>query len=257
MKKHIWITALEKDEDKAKAVFQTASKYGLETGGHFWLNDPEKMEWAGAAPELLKPETVLWIIAGSVASFQDPGNRFGLSLLALMLQAEKGHGFPIIIQPYDGEINPDDLPTPLKSAEYVKPSLLGPKVAAKANIPPKPVQLEYRLVPHPLPGIGLWLEIGPTKGHTWKGVMAGVDSGQIDAMGVGETQKIPEKSILEYPMKGLKLQAGTAEYDAWAVKNELSDALSFYVRIRETPKSLLFGEFSDSEDAEVFLLDLQ
>ncbi len=257
MKKHIWITALEKDEDKAKAVFQTASKYGLETGGHFWTNDLNKMEWSGAAPELLKPETALWIIAGSVASFKDPDNRFGLSLLALMLQAEKGHGFPIIIQPNDGEIKAEELPTPLKDAEVVKPALLGPKVAAKANIPPKPVQLEYRLIPHPLPGVGLWLEIGPAKGHAWKGVMAGVAGGEIDAMGVGEVMKIPEKSILEYPMKGLKIQAGPTEYDAWAVKNELNDALSFYVRIRETPGSLLFGEFSESDDAEVFLLDLQ
>ncbi len=257
MKKHIWITALEKDEEKAKAVFQTASKYGLDTGGHFWLNDLEKMEWSGAAPELLKPETVLWIIAGPVADFKDANTRFGLSLLALMLQAEKGHGFPIIIQPFDGELTADELPTPLRDAEIVKPALLGPKVAAKANIPPKKVELDYRLIPHPLPGVGLWLEIGPSKGHSWKGVMAGVNGGEIDAMGVGQAQKIPEKSILEYPMKGLKLQAGDTEYDAWAVKNELSDELSFYVRIRETPGKLLFGEMSDSDDAEVFLLDLQ
>ena len=256
MKKHIWITALEKDEEKAKAVFQTASKYGLDTGGHFWLNDLEKMEWSGAAPELLKPETVLWIIAGPVADFKDANTRFGLSLLALMLQAEKGHGFPIIIQPFDGELTADELPTPLRDAEIVKPALLGPKVAAKANIPPKrwswttgssPIRCRawgsgWRSArPRGTAGKASWPESTAAKSTPWA-LPGPEDSGKIHP-------GIPHERA-EAPGRRHRIRC-------LGVKNELSDELSFYVRIRETPGKLLFGEMSDSDDAEVFLLDLQ
>lgn len=257
MKKKIWITALEKDEEKAKKIFQTVHQYGLETNGNFWIDDLEKMEWGGPAPELAAPETALWIVAGAKASFDKPSIRYGLALLASMAHSVKGHGFPILFVCWDGDLDVSKLPTPLKSVEAVKPALLGAKVAAKANIPPKKIAAEYRLDLYPIPGLGLWFEVGPAAGHSWQGVMLGAQDAEIDAHGVGPHGRIPDRCVLEYPMQGLKLQAGEREFTAWAVKNALSEGDSYYARVRGNPKALLFGEMSEADDAEVYILDLQ
>lgn len=257
MKKAIWITSLNHDEEKAKQVYETAHKYGLDTGGHFWIQGTEKMEWAGAGPELNKPETSLWIIAGAVEDFKNPENRIGLSLLTALVQGHKGYGFPILIVPYDGALTADDLPTPLKGAEIVTMAGLGPKVAAKANIPMKKVAAEYRLDLYPLVGLGLWIEVGPGKGHSWKGALFGVNEGEVNAHGVGPAGKLPDKCVLEYPMQGLTIQAGESEYTAWAVQNELTENDSYYIRVTGDLDSLLFGELAQDEDADVFIVGLK
>ncbi len=259
-KKSIWITALDNDEAKAKQLFDTAHKYGLDTGGHFWIDDLKNMAWAGATPELLKPEAALWIIGGPVELLRSRSHRFGLSMLAIMAQTRKGHGFPILIVPYDGDITTDELPTPLKDAEVVKMAMLGAKVAAKANIPMKKVAPEYRLGIYPLPGLGLWFEAGPAPGGSWSGAMFGIspsnEDNVIDAHGAGPAGKLPERAVLEYPMQGLTLQAGEAEYGAWGVKNTFTGNESYYVRVKGTPDSLLFGELPEGDDADVFVVSL-
>jgi len=257
MKKKIWITVLEKDEPKAKKIFQTVNQYGLATDGNFWIDDLEKMEWAGPAPQLVAPETALWIVSGTLESFNKTSIRYGLGLLAAMVQAAKGHGFPILLVPADGDLDVAGLPTALKGAETVKLALLGPKVAAKANIPLKKIAADYRLDLYPIPGLGLWFEIGPAPGHSWQGVMLGAQGGEVDAHGVGAHGRIPDRCVLEYAMKGLKLQAGDREFIAWAVKNTLSENDSYYARVRGNPKALLFGEMSEADDAEVFILSLE
>lgn len=257
--KSIWITALDKDEAAAKELFDTARRYGLETGGHFWIDDLKNMAWAGAAPELLKPGAALWIIGGRLEQLRSPQCRFGLSMLALLLHARKGHGFPILVAPYDGGLSPDDLPTPLKGAEVVTKTQLGAKVAAKANMPMKNIQADYRLGLYPLPGLGLWFEVGPATG-VWNGAIFGLAGGEdaaIDAHGVGPAGKLPERAVLEYPMQGLTLQAGEREYTAWAVKNQLGENDSYYLRVRGAPASLLFGELPEADDADMHVLEVR
>ncbi len=264
MKKSIWISALEKDEPRIKPLFETAHRYGLDTGGHFWEDNLDDMAWSAVAPELLKPETSLWIITGSLAGLQTPSIRFGLSMLAVMLHDRKGHGFPILVvpQPTDAAPLPPDalqtlsLPTPLKDADLVLPAQLGAKVAAKANIPLRPVPAAYRLRAYPVPKLGLWLELGPAGEHVWQGVLCGVQDAEIDAHGVGPEGKLPDRCVLEYPMQGLTLQQGEASYTAWAVKNTLQAGDSYYVRVRGMPKGLIFGELPEGDEAEVYTLGL-
>lgn len=257
MAKSVFISILEKDEAKGKGLFTTVTRYGLSVNGHFWSDNLEKMEWAGPVPEMAKSEVGVWLIKGSKASYENPETRFGLSLLAASVQARRGNGFPILLICDDGELDVEALPTSLQGAEVVDESKLGAKLAAKANMPIKKVEPEYRFDLYPLPSLGLWVEVGPAKGHSWKGVMLGVSDGDITAHGVGPAGQLPEKSVLEYPMQGLKLEMGGKEYIGWAVQNELSENDSYFVKVTGTPDSLLIGELPEGDAAELFAFSLQ
>ncbi|SMF09572.1 hypothetical protein [Desulfovibrio gilichinskyi] len=257
MAKSVFISILEKDEAKGKGLFQTVTRYGLAVNGHFWSENLEKMEWAGPIPEIGKPEVGVWLIKGSKSSYENPNIRFGLGLLAAAVQARRGHGFPILCLCDEGDLDVDSLPTMLRSAEVVDEAHLGAKLAAKANMPIKKIEPEYRFDLYPLPSLGLWLEVGPAPGHSWTGALLGVSGGEITAHGAGPAGMLPDKCVLNYPMQGLKLELGGKEYTGWAIKNELSENESYFVKVAGTPESLLFGEFSEGDDAELFSLSLK
>lgn len=257
MAKSVFISILEKDEAKGKGLFTTVTRYGLSVNGHFWSDNLEKMEWAGPIPEMDKPDVGVWLIKGSKASYDNPDIRFGLSLLALAVQARRGHGFPILCICDDGDLDVESLPTPMRGAEVVDEAKLGAKLAAKANMPIKNVAAEYRLDLYPMPSLGLWVEVGPAPGHAWKGALLGVCEGEITAHGVGPAGQLPEKCVLNYPMEGLKLDMGGKDYVGWAVKNELGENESYFVKVTGTPENLLLGEFPEGDDGELFSLSIR
>ncbi|MBU2548107.1 MAG: hypothetical protein KKB20_06855 [Proteobacteria bacterium] len=260
MKKGVWITVLDKarDEASARTLHQAVGKYGLAPAGHFWQDRLQEMAWSAPLEELLNPEISLWIILGSAESLASETIRYGLSLLGLGVQSRRGHGFPIMLVVTGGEVQPETLPTPLKGADVLPMSAtLGPKIVAKANMPQPKVAVEYRLDVYGVQGIGQWFEVGPPPGQTWSGVMFGVAGGDINAHGVGPADRLPERSVLEYPMKGLKIEFGDRAFTAWAVKNQLTDQDSYYLRVVEFPSALLFGPMSEGDDAEVFVVTLK
>jgi hypothetical protein len=258
MDKYVWLSILEKDEAKGKELFESVLRYGLKANGHFWSDDLDKMEWAGPLPELAKPEIAAWLIRGSAASLADEKVRYGLSLLAVAVHAVRGYGFPVLILQDGAPLDPASLPTPLRGAEVVpSPALLGAKLVAKASAPQPKIAPEYRLDIHALPGLGQWFEVGPAAGRAWDGVMFGVAGGEIDAHGVGPKGKLPEKSTLEYPMKGLKFTLGETEFTGNAVRNALDENTSYFLRVRGVPSALAFGSFSQGDDAEVFVATLK
>jgi hypothetical protein len=250
MKKTVFLTMLDKDEGLAKLLFQEMARYGLEPSGHFWVDDLPNMAWSGASPELAADNCGCWVIVGQAARFQDKATLQGLSCLAVAVQAAHGHGFPILLSPSGGKLDLAALPTPLKSAEVVA-SGLGVKAVAKVNARRQQEPQEYRLNVHPLPGLGFWLELGPGR-DPWRGAMLGASGAVPDAHGVGPAGTIPQTSTLHYPVRGMKLALGGAEYEAWGVKNELSVAESYYVRLNGTPEGLVFGAFPDDDEASVF-----
>ena len=113
----VWITALTHDEAPTQTLMRTVATYGLAVDGHFWSDDLKNMAWASAAEPLEHKESVLWIITGPAASFGSESIRYGLSMLALMAQARRGLGFPVVIIPSDGNVDVAGMPTPLRSAE--------------------------------------------------------------------------------------------------------------------------------------------
>jgi len=232
--------------------------YGLDVNGHFWDDDLKKMGWLGPRDELINEQTAMWLILTTEETLSSPSYRYGLSVLTMSVQAVRDHGFPIILL-HEGEIKSlENLPTPLQGAEVLQadnPSV-GAKIVAAASMPRKKTEAEYRLDIHAMPQMGLWFEAG-SAGAGWKGAMFGVCGGEIDAHGVGPAGKLPQKAVLEYPMKGLKLNFGEKEYTAWAVKNELGEGLSYYARVQGEPESILLGPFSEGEEADVYVLRIK
>jgi hypothetical protein len=254
----VWITALDKSFVVVQKLMTVLKAYGLDTNGHFWVDDIKRMSsWKAPLKELEAKETALWIITGSTERFSEPAVRFGLSLIAVSLQFKKGMGFPIMILSEEG-ISAASLPTPLKGAEVLPLAdpALGTKAAARASMPIKGIEMGYHLNIHGLPGIGLWFEVGPAGSVDWQGALFAVHAAEIDFHGVGPAGGIPERAVLEYPVKGMKLQLGEREFTAWAVQNSLNSAHSYYVRVQGMPDTILFGPHTDKDDAEVHIVSL-
>ena len=254
MQKKVWITSMAKEEKLITGLLHLAKKYGLAPDGHFWVDDLEKMAWQAPLENLSAREIALWVIAGTQKEFEKDEVRYGLSLLALSIQAKKGIGFPIIFVCPDDSLKTEDLPTPFKGCDIIGADnkSLGAKLTAKANTPVKKIKTEYRLNIHANQGYGIWYEFGPGKGETWKGVLAGGLKSSVNAHGVGEKGSIPLKTTLEYQMQGLKLELGKDEYTAWAVKNKIDENQSYYVRFADIPGSILFGQLPDEENEADF-----
>lgn len=257
--KKVWISALSRDHKAVQKLMGTIKSYGMDADGHFWVDDLKRMAWNAPLEELQVKETAMWIIVGSADNFGKESIRFGLSMLALSVQFKRGMGFPILLVLHDGELSTDSLPTPLKGAEILPSSLptLGTKIVARANMPVKSIETGYHLYAHALQNIGLWFEVGPGENAEWHGSLFGVHGAEIDFHGVGPAGGIPERTVLEYPMKGMKIQFGEKEFIAWAVQNRLDRASSYYVRVQGEPDTIIFGPYADNDEAEVHLISLR
>ncbi len=258
--KTIWVTSLGHDEETAKRISKQLGSYGLAVKGHFWEDDIEKSAWAKPRTELLDPKIELWAILGSDKELSKESIRYGLSLLCIAVKAGRTQPFPVVYcrtgggTPVDSEL----LPTPLKGLEAVSAAdgALGAKLVAKihgrkAGSPPP-----YRLDVYGNAQIGQWFEVGGVE-ETWSGGLFGVSGGEITFHAVGPKGRLPDKSVLHYPSKGLRLQLAEREYTGWAVRNELDAATSYYVKVQGAPDSIVFGPFPESDEAELYRVTLK
>jgi len=259
MAKKVWVTSLSKDQEQVTALLHLIKKYGLAQDGHFWVDDLKNMAWQSALAPLTQKDTGLWIICADKQALETESVRYGLSLLCLGLQAARGLGFPVMILSPDAPLDPEDLPTPFKGADLLPLTAptLGAKITARANTPVAPMDPGYRMDIHANPGFGIWFELGPGKKETWNGVLAGGLASEINAHGVGPAGSLPQKTVLEYQMQGLKLALGGDEYTAWAVQNRIGPDQSYYVRFTDMPGRLIFGPLpGDEDEGEFHLLTL-
>jgi hypothetical protein len=256
--KSIWITSLEKDPDSAQRIIALLKKYGLQANGHFWNKDNRKMGWLEGKEPLLDPHTTMWVILGTAASFQDTDIRYGLSLLAMTIQAQKGPGLPVAILQTNGDLPTSaDLPTALQHALVLSAAnpAMPAKLVAKLHAKQPELPQTYHLDMVGNEQIGQWLEIHPTR-DTWPGVLFGVDDGEISFQAVGPSGQLPNKTTLNYPMQGLKLEMGGTQFSAWAVRNPVSAQTAYFVKINGTPKTLLFGPYAEDTEADLYVVRL-
>ena len=257
--KKVWLTSLEKSEEHVKQIMSALKGYGLDVQGHFWTDELEKMAWIGPRDVMLDKDLAVWVILATPETLSSPNIRYGLSLLTLTVQAQRGLGFPIMILLSGGEpISPGQLTTPLHGADIVAADnpAFGAKIVAKVHAPGKKAATEYRLDCYGNPQIGQWFEIGPVS-STWKGALFGVTGANITFQAVGEKGQLPEKSTLNYPIQDMQLSLGDKEYIAWAVQNELEPDSSYFIKVEGYPESILFGEYSQEEEADVFVVSLK
>jgi len=257
--KKVWITSLVSAEEAVQEAMGQLKKYGLEVNGHFWEDDLEKTAWIKPRTELVDAKVDLWLILASAENLSSPSIRYGLSLLALTVQAQLGLGYPIVILLAEGETPPvESLPTPLKNADFLsaKDAGYGATLVAKVHGQVKEIAVEYRLDAYGNPQTGQWLEVGPTHG-SWHGAMLGVAGAEIAFQAVGPKGSLPSKSVLNYPMEGMKLSLGEKEYVAWAVQNEVDSETSYFAKIDGFPDSVLFGPYSSEDEVEVHVIQLK
>jgi len=258
MTKKIWITSLPKDKEKVQHLMTLLKPYGMRMDGHFWMDDLNNMARSNVAESIIQKDVALWIIVADMASLEKDSIKKGLSLLAMMVQHGKGIGFHILVLAVEKDITVNNLPTLLKGADimpFTSPTI-GAKVVALANMPTPKIDTGYRLTIHPVAGIGHWFEVGPSQGIKWQGVMFGVKGAEIAFHGVGPMDGIPERAILEYPMKGLQIKLGDEEFKAWAVQNLLDEKTSYYVLVHGVPDKILFAPYTSENDTEAHILKL-
>ena len=257
--KTIWVTSLGSSQEPVKQLMSQMKTYGIEVQGHFWKDDLKKMAWMAAREDLLDPNVSMWGIVGSNKELLVPDTLYGLSLLAITVQAQRGLHFPIMILQTQGElVSSEQLSIPLKGADVLSASGggIGAKLVAKVHAPPKPLSAEYYLDIYGNEQIGQWFEVRPAQ-SSWPGVMFGVTGAEITFHAVGPTGSLPKKTVLNYPMQGLKLEMGDKEYTAWAAQNELNAETSYFVKVEGYPDSILFGPFSPEAEADVFVVRLK
>ena len=257
--KKIWITSLDVEKDAVQQLMQQMRSYGLQPDGHFWKDDLEKMAWFSVTDSLFAPEISVWVIAGSGERFKSPETMYGLSLLAISVKAKKGKGFPIVILQTEGDtIESDSLPTVLKDADVLSigNNTLMAKLVAKVHTPLKKVASEYRLDFCGNEQLGQWLELGPVS-DLWKGALFGVNEGKILFQAVGKKGELPKTSTLNFPVKDMKIQLGETAYTAWALQNDISADDSYFVKIEGHPETILFGPYAQTDDAEVYIINLK
>lgn len=259
MAKKIWLSSLVRAEEDIKKIITQMKTYGIEVHGHFWEDNLANMAWMSPREELIKSEVALWLILADQKSLAAPTIRYGLSLLAITVQANKGLSFPIITLLIEGTPLPQEsLPTSLKNMEFLTlpDPALPAKLVARIHTPSPSISTEYRLDVYGNAQIGQWFEIGPTQG-TWAGAMFGISAGEITFHAVGRKGFLPERAVLNYPLRGIKLNFRQKEYVAWAAQNEIDTQSSYFVKVKGFPDSILFGPYAQGEEAEVFVVNVK
>ena len=258
--KTVWITALKEDQPRVAAITQVLKRYGLDCKGHFWADAPEKMAWRVALDALLEARADVWLVLVDGEAIQKPSVRYGLSLMAGTLKQRRGAQFPVLTL-WNSPVPADSgLPQLLQGADALLESapVWPAKIVAKANMAGKAVALDYRLDIQGDERLGQWFEIGPREG-LWHGVVFGVHGGgaEINFQAVGPKGVLPEKTTLEFAQQGLKIEAGSREFTAWAVRNEVASDASYFVRIKGCPEAILFMPYADDSDVSATILRLQ
>ena len=259
MKKKIWLTSLEKTEKQAQQTVQTLGKYGLQVNGHFWEDDLDNMAWAGLRKKILDENIDLWLISGTAQSFAHPANIYGLSLLILVFQSMPA-GSPQVhlLQEGDSAISLESMPSHFSNCTILKAnsSSLGAKIVASVHKKPSISPPPYRFDVYGIPQIGQWFEVGPRQGE-WQGVIFATSDPAISMHAVGPAGRLPEKSTLNYPQQGLKINFDSGEFDGWAVQNSIDAKTSYFVRVDTHPQTILFLPFSQDDETEAFVLNLK
>lgn len=252
--KSVWITATDKDQENVQKLVHMIGTYGLEANGSFWEDDLKKMAWLTLKEKLLSPAINLWLILCPESSLTEDV-RYGLTLLKLSLEGERGD-LPILLVDPVGTMTSESLPGVFSSSPLVSgiTSTVGVKCASLANLTHKPAAQPYYLNLHANPGFGVWFEVGPADDEQWHGVLFGCEGGEIKAHGVGTRGELPEKCVLEYPVKGMTLEAGESVFNGWGVSNLLTPDNSYFVKLEGAARALLFGQMPQGEDADLHIL---
>lgn len=252
----ILFTSLQTSRDEAEQLaYPLFKNYGMDIDIHSWKTFPEEFAWAEVLEIITSGKYGMWVPILSRSSLDDPEYCYMLSAALLGIKSAMGNDFSAALV---GLMSENDINKPLPFLLRFLPffeaglSTLGPKLIALYHKKNRFINEEYRLGLHGNKHIGQWFEVGPVA-KIWKGITFGVCEGsEILFQAVGPVGRLPEKSTLHYPMQGIKLKLGNKNYSAWAVKNDLGDDSSCYIKVKGEPKSIVFSPFMDEDEVEMY-----
>jgi hypothetical protein len=264
--KKAWVTWLPAGEGAPgpDAALGALAKAGLTVSGAKWVDELEKVAWSDLAVQLLDPKAAdLWVLAGRKADLAAPRTRYGLSLAAATLGAQREAPLPGFVVGVDFAPAPADLPPLLTGFKCVPGTDAGwpAKVVAGAYAKPRKSAEEWRLdvIAHAL--IGQWFEVGPAAG-AWAGAIFGVSGGlgggevKITQHAVGPKGELPERTVVEYAQRGIKAELSGTGFTAWAVQNRIGPDESYFVKVEGHPERIVFGPAPQEDAPEVVVLAL-
>lgn len=257
--KTVWISALKEDQPRVAAVTQVLKRYGLDCKGHFWVDVPEKLAWRVAVDALQEARADVWLVLIDAEAVKKPSVRYGLSLMASALREQRGAQFPVMTLWNSAPPASGALPQLMQRADVLQESTTAwaAKIVAKASMAGKAQPVSYRLNVLGDERLGQWFEIGPTDG-VWDGVVFGVMGAntEITFQAVGPKGVLPEKSTLEFAQEGLQVKVGERDFTAWAVRNTLAAADSYFARVKGCPEAVLFMPYSEAGDSSADVVEL-
>lgn len=257
--KTIWISALAQDEARVAAVTGHLKRYGLQCQGHFWDHKDDNMAWRPAAEAALEAKADMWLILADDAEMGKPAVRYSLAMMATALRARRGDSFPVTMLWNATPPTNASLPQLLQPVMVMSDDLANwqAKIVARINMPGKMSAPDYRLDILGDDRLGQWFEVGPRTG-SWNGVMFGIagDGATIDFQAVGPAGALPATSVLEFAQQGLQVEVAGRMLTAWAVRNSVDAASSYYVRVKGRAEALLFMPYSEANNAEAVLISL-
>lgn len=253
-----WIINLGQDDAPAQMAAAQLAAYGLTPKGQKWPAGEDKA-WMGSAQEAAQQNAAVVILTGPATALTDPGIRCELALFRLALQTQRGatvNGISLLAgDPAEAAVpaRSDILTDWLSAADARWPA----RAVARAHAPVAP-SWPVRLGMHAHERLGAWLEVHPLPGQTVQGACVGVagDGAVIDFHAVGPAGALPERSINEYELQGLKFDIGELAFEAWALQNSIASDHSYYVRIQGRPRHLAIGALPQGQLEDVHIVSL-
>ena len=265
MAKQVWLTLVSQDAAYDPVPLLNAmGSVGIEARGGRFDYGASPLQWSELMNTLAQqPDVDAWILAIDAASAERPEIRYALSLTAAHLAAVRGPGFHMGLLSLDASDAPTELPfllsrlTPYAIANVSWAASLVARLFSPTAAPGD----DWRLNVHADTYVGQWFEVGPVS--QWHGALFGVSQTGCDHqvpaithVAVGPRGALPQRAVLEYPVKDMKLQVGDDAYTAWAVSNELAADQSFYVKVEGLPRSIVFAGSPGEDQALVNVVRL-
>ena len=252
-----WLIAWGEGVDPAaQLVAAAARQYGLAVKGQHWP-EKEKQGWLASAKEAADANAAVILLVVPHAVYAQTENRRALALFRLLLQSLLGRQVDGVVLLQGAA--PSDPPTALTGVGVLDDWMaVGPadkwvaRAVARAHAPSKSA-LPVRLTAYAEERLGVWLELRPNTTKTLEGFIAGVSGAGADITfhAVGPSGRLPDRSVNEYELRGVKFDTLGWSFNAWGLQNSIAPEQSYFMRLEGEPDVLAFGELPGGEILEL------
>jgi hypothetical protein len=242
---------------QAQSVAAVARQYGLVVKGQRWPTN-EKQAWLASADEALQANAAVILLVTTPAAFVHSDVRRTLSLFRLLLQTRLARRVDGFVFAYGEPAEPDVGPKSAGVAVLGDWATVAPgdrwaaRAVARAFAPSKS-NLPVRLAIFAQERLGVWLEVRPTLAEEIAGCLAGIsgNGAKITFHAVGSAGHLPDRTVNEFELKGIRFEAVGHSFEAWGLQNKIASDQSYFVRLDGEPDYLAIATLPDGELSEI------